>query len=95
MCLYLQPLWCSVSCAPCVTSCAVCPSFRDSNMASAQNKGVVKAVISCDTIIVMGVPQVSLCSSKSNWDSLPLCLLVLPRAAQCEMCVQRSVAGSA
>jgi hypothetical protein len=27
-------------------------------MASAQNKGIIKAVISCDTIIVMGAPQV-------------------------------------
>jgi len=25
---------------------------------SAPNKGIVKAVVSCDTIIVMGVPQV-------------------------------------
>ena len=87
---YLQPLWCSVSCAPCVMSCAVCPFSRDSKMASAQNKGVVKAVISCDTIIVMGVPQVSLCPSRYDWGSLPLCLLLLPQH-MCEMCVQRSV----
>lgn len=29
---------------------------------SAPNKGVIKAVLSCDTIIVMGIPQVRIAS---------------------------------